>query len=170
MNNTEQFKDGHCDITKACKNLLEIERFHTQNDIRYRLIKLGFHHVNQSTVSRILSRLNVIKVIDAYGKKIYRLPCENESRYTDVSISSKIELITHNECVVIIKTLPGCAQLIARLLDLSHHSEILGSVAGNDMVMVTPNSSYKIEACVIVVKQLLDQPNIESKNEVGLYE
>jgi len=159
MNNTEQSTACHCDITDACKNLLKIERFHTQDDIRQRLIRLGYQHINQSTVSRMLSRLNVIKVTDAYGKKIYRLPSEGKSQHTDVSVSTKIEFITHNQFVVVIKTPPGCAQLIARVLDLNPHPEILGSVAGNDMVMVAPKSIRRIENCENVVKLLLDQPN-----------
>ena len=164
MNNTEQSTTCHCDITDACINLLKIERFHTQDDIRQRLIKLGYHHINQSTVSRMLSRLNVIKVTDAYCKKIYRLPCEDKSRHIDVSVSTKIEFITHNQSVVVIKTPPGCAQLIARVLDLSPHPEILGAVAGNDMVMVAPKSINRIEDCEHVVRLLLGQPNTESIN------
>ncbi|GIC78421.1 arginine repressor [Moritella sp. F3] len=164
MNNIEQSTAYNDNITDACKNLLKIERLHTQDDIRQRLIKLGYNQINQSTVSRMLSRLNVIKVTDAYGKKIYQLPTEGKSRHTDVSVSTKIEFITHNQSVVVIKTPPGCAQLIARLLDLNPHPEILGAVAGNDMVMVAPKSINRIEDCECVVRLLLGQPNTESIN------
>lgn len=164
MNNTEQSTANHNDIIAACENLLKIERLHTQDDIRQQLIKLGYNNINQSTVSRMLSRLNVIKVTDAYGKKIYRLPKEDKARHADVSISTKIEFITHNQSVVVIKTPPGCAQLIARLLDLNPHPEILGSVAGNDMVMIAPKSIHRIDICEQIVRSLLDQPDAVSTN------
>ncbi len=56
-------------ITTACKRLLQQQSFSTQDDIRQRLIDMGFDDVSQSTVSRLLSRLGVAKVPNAYGKK-----------------------------------------------------------------------------------------------------
>jgi len=46
-------------ITTACKRLLQQQSFSTQDDIRQRLIEMGFDDVSQSTVSRLLSRLGV---------------------------------------------------------------------------------------------------------------
>jgi transcriptional regulator of arginine metabolism len=145
-------------ITSACKRLLQQQSFTTQDDIRHQLIELGYDDVSQSTVSRLLSRLSVAKVPNAYGKKVYCLTVENEPVQVGSSISSQIEFITHNQLVVVVKTHPGGAQLVARLIDIQPHAEILGTVGGNDTVMVAPRDIMRIEECEKVVKTRLGIP------------
>lgn len=145
-------------IMTACKRLLQQQSFTTQDDIRHRLIALGYDDVSQSTVSRLLSRLGVAKVPNAYGKKVYCLTVENEPVQVSSSIASQIEFITHNQLVVVVKTHPGGAQLVARLIDIQPHDEILGTVGGNDTVMVAPKDISRIEECEKVVKARLGIP------------
>ncbi|MGF1682059.1 arginine repressor [Photobacterium minamisatsumaniensis] len=145
-------------ITTACKRLLQQQSFTTQDDIRARLIDMGFEDVSQSTVSRLLSRLGVAKVPNAYGKKVYCLTVENEPVQVGSSIASQIEFITHNQLVVVVKTHPGSAQLVARLIDIQPHAEILGTVGGNDTVMIAPKDILRIEQCEQVVKTRLGVP------------
>ncbi len=38
--------------------------------------------------------------------------------------------------MVIVKTRPGCAQLVARLVDIGPHAEVIGTVGGNDTVLI----------------------------------
>lgn len=139
-----------------CENLLRIERLSTQSEIRHKLMALGYSNVNQSTVSRMLARLHIVKVTDACGKKIYQLPSQEQKICTDIFPSTKIIFITHNTNVVVIKTQPGCAQLLARLLDLNPNPNCLGAVAGNDMVMVAPKSIHQIEQCEESIRQSLN--------------
>jgi transcriptional regulator of arginine metabolism len=146
------------DITAACKRLLQQQSFTTQDDIREALISQGFHDVSQSTVSRLLSRLGVAKVPNAYGKKVYCLTVENEGVRVGSSIASQIEFITHNQLVVVVRTHPGSAQLVARLIDVQPHKEILGTVGGNDTVMVAPKDINRIDACENVVRARLGVP------------
>lgn len=56
-------------IATACKRLLQQQSFVTQDDIRQKLIELNFKDVSQSTVSRLLSRLGVAKVLMPMAKK-----------------------------------------------------------------------------------------------------
>lgn len=146
-------------IAAACKRLLQQQSFTTQDDIRQRLIDLGYDDVSQSTVSRLLSRLGVAKIPNAYGKKVYCLTVESEPVQVGSSIASQIEFITHNQLVVVVKTHPGSAQLVARLIDIQPHAEILGTVGGNDTVMVAPKDITRIEQCEQVVKARLGLPN-----------
>ncbi len=139
-------------IATACKRLLQQQSFVTQDDIRQKLIELNFKDVSQSTVSRLLSRLGVAKVPNAYGKKVYCLTVEKEQVQVGSSIASQIEFITHNQLVVVVKTHPGSAQLIARLIDIQPHADILGTVGGTDTVMIAPRDINRIEECEKVVK------------------
>ncbi len=143
------------ELTAACKRLLQQQSFNTQNDLRKALIDVGFTGISQSTVSRLLSQLGVVKVRNASGKKAYCITVETAPVRVDASISSQVEFITHNQSVVVVRTHPGSAQLIARLVDVDPHTEILGTVGGNDTVLVIPKDTNNIEACERVVRTRL---------------
>jgi len=142
-------------ITNVCKRLLQQQSFSTQESLRAELINLGYDDVSQSTVSRILTKLNVVKVPNAYGKKVYCLSMENESIQVDSAISSQVEFITHNQLVVVVRTHPGSAQLVARIIDIQPHEEILGTVGGNDTVMIAPKDINRINECEAIVRKRL---------------
>lgn len=61
--------------------------------------------------------------------------------------------------MVVVKTHPGSAQLIARLIDIQPHADILGTVGGNDTVMIAPRDINRIEECEKVVKTRLGYLN-----------
>lgn len=153
-------KIGTCEDTifHACKRLLQQQSFSTQDEVRAGLFNLGFTDVSQSTVSRLLSRLNVVKVPNAHGKKVYCLTVESEPVQINSSILSQIEYVTHNQLVVVVKTHPGGAQLVGRLIDTQPHQEILGSVGGNDTVMIAPRDVNHIDECERVVRERLGFP------------
>ncbi|EKO3572050.1 MULTISPECIES: arginine repressor [Vibrio] len=142
-------------LTAACKRLLQQQSFANQHELRERLVELGFEGVSQSTVSRLLSQLGVVKIRNACGKKVYCITVETAPVCVESSIASQIEFITHNQSVVVVKTHPGSAQLVARLVDIDPHSEIIGTVGGNDTVLVIPRDANHVEACERIVKSRL---------------
>src|SRR5690606_36961589 len=100
-------------LAAACKRLLQQQSFANQNELREKLIELGFDGISQSTVSRLLSQLGVVKVQNACGKKVYCITVETAPVRVESSIASQIEFITHNQAIVVVKTHPGSAQLVA---------------------------------------------------------
>ena len=142
-------------LTAACKRLLQQQSFTTQNELREALVDIGFDGISQSTVSRLLSQLGVVKVQNTCGKKVYCITVETAPVRVESSISSQIEFITHNQAMVVVKTHPGSAQLVARLVDIDPHTEILGTVGGNDTVLVIPKDIAHIDACERVVRTRL---------------
>lgn len=145
----------HKNMTLTCQRLLQQQSFTTQHDIRSQLIELGFKDISQSTVSRLLFQLGVVKTSNAKGKKNYHLINENESFNVTTTIASQIKFICHNQIIIIIKTHPGSAQLIARLIDMQPHEEILGTIGGNDTIIVAPKDIMRINQCLLVVEQCL---------------
>ncbi len=143
------------DMTAACKRLLQKQSFSTQDDIRHSLVELGFEDISQSTVSRLLAKLKIIKVPNAYGKRVYCLTESTEPAHLHAAISSQIESVTHNQLLVVVKTRPGCAQLVARIIDLHPHTTVLGTIAGNDTIMVAPHDIKQIRECEAAVCQCL---------------
>lgn len=142
-------------LTAACKRLLQQQSFSTQNELRKKLIEIGFKGIGQSTVSRLLSLLGVVKVQNACGEKVYCITPETAPVRVGSSIASQIEFITHNQAMVVVKTHPGVAQLVARLIDIGPHVEILGTVGGNDTVLIIPKNTDNIEECEHIVKTRL---------------
>ncbi|CAH0536658.1 arginine repressor [Vibrio marisflavi] len=142
-------------LTAVCKQLLLQQSFPTQKDLREKLVEIGFKGISQSTVSRLLCQLGITKVQNSCGKKVYCRTVESTAARPASSIASQIEFITHNQSTVIVKTHPGSAQLIARLIDTDPHSEILGTVGGNDTVLIVPKDTNNIDICEQVVKERL---------------
>ncbi|GLT20105.1 hypothetical protein GCM10007938_38880 [Vibrio zhanjiangensis] len=139
-------------LVTACKKLLQQQSFSTQHQLREALVDVGFTGISQSTVSRLLSQLGVIKVQNTCGKKVYCITVETAPVRVESSISSQIEFITHNQSMVVVKTRPGSAQLVARLVDIDPHIDILGTVGGNDTVLVIPKDTQHIDETERVVR------------------
>lgn len=142
-------------LTDVCKRLLQQQSFTTQNKLRQALVELGYEGISQSTVSRLLTHLGVVKVQNACGKKAYCLTSENSPVRVDSSISSQIEMITNNQSLVVVKTHPGSAQLIARLIDIDPHADILATIGGNDTILVVPKHVKDVDRCERVVRARL---------------
>lgn len=65
--------------------------------------------------------------------------------------------VDHNETLIVIKTSPGAAQLIARLLDSVGKSEgILGTIAGDDTIFVTPTTGNDIQVLITNIQKLFE--------------
>lgn len=66
--------------------------------------------------------------------------------------------IDHNDFLVVVKTSPGAAQLIARLLDSVGKSDgILGTIAGDDTIFITPTADTSISQLMQCVQELFER-------------
>ena len=150
--NTKAQQDA---LSKTCKRLLAEQSVSNQKELKEKLMSLGFTGISQSTVSRLLSQLGVVKTVNTKGKRIYCINAENAPVKVCSTLQSQIISISHNSINIVIKTNPGCAQLIARLIDIDPHIEILGTVAGNDTIIIVPRSIAHIDECELVIKHRL---------------
>jgi transcriptional regulator of arginine metabolism len=102
--------------------------------------------VTQATLSRDLDELGAVKVRDASGGLVYAVPGEDGSAPAPPAAepSSRLfrlceELLVSAEAsanLVVLKTPPGGAQLLASALDRASWRDVLGTVAGDDTVLV----------------------------------
>lgn len=142
-------------LLSLCRQLLHQQSFYKQEELRDKLEELGYTGISQSTVSRLLLQLGVVKVKNACGKKVYCITAETAPVNVKSSIASQIESITHNQAMIVIKAYPGSAQLVARLVDFDPHRDIIGTIAGNDTILVIPRDIDNIEGCEKVIRQKL---------------
>ncbi len=117
--------------------ILEIVRkrnVDSQEELRS-LLKAGGIAVTQSTLSRDIRQLGLVKV-----QGIYRLPgIASAATPADVLRRSFSQLIVQSGVsgnILMIRTLPGNAHSLGVVLDAAHWPEVMGTVAGDDTVFV----------------------------------
>lgn len=137
---------------EALRELLLAGEISTQEGLVQELRHRKFV-VTQSTISRDLTRLGAIRARDASGAVVYRLSEEGGSALP-IRASNLKGLLTgieHNGTMIVIKTTPGSASLVARQLDQTRPEGILGTIAGDDTIFVAPSSIKKIQATMAAI-------------------
>jgi transcriptional regulator of arginine metabolism len=95
----------------------------------------------QATVSRDLEDLGAVKVRVPGGETVYAIPeYEPDRRAPEDQLrrvmGEWVAEVRHSGPVVVLRTPPGCAHVVASALDRSGLDGILGTVAGDDTLMV----------------------------------
>ncbi|MFP4363446.1 MAG: arginine repressor [Spirochaetia bacterium] len=124
---------------KTIKAIIKKERVDSQESLLQHLKSLGYQ-VTQATLSRDLKLLKVGKVADGYHGYYYTLPGddetkENERIYKQDFVRGYVSLAFSGN-LGLLKTLPGHADSVALALDNLDFEHILGTVAGDDAVLV----------------------------------
>jgi len=123
----------------AIKQIIDSMSISTQEELIEELEKLG-HEVTQATVSRDIGDLGLQKVrISAKGKgapavkQVYSLPeIERLRSLLDEFMMS----IDRAENLIVIKTNPGTAQAVAAAIDSVKWTDVLGTVGGDDTILI----------------------------------
>ena len=105
--------------------------------------------VTQATLSRDLVELGAVKVRDGDRGLVYALPAEGGDRTPRSGIGQEVldarlarwceELLVSAEAsanLVVLRTPPGAAQFLASALDKDGLPDVLGTIAGDDTVLV----------------------------------
>ncbi len=153
------------DIEQVFKQLLKEEIYSSQSEIVDALNARGFTNVNQSRVSRMLARFGAIRARNTKMNMVYCLPQELSVPSVSSTIKSLVHDIDYNDNIIVIHTSPGSAQMIARMLDSIRKTEgILGTIAGDDTIFVTPRKGITIEDLSRSIEDLFADQRLESSN------
>lgn len=125
------------------KKIISSEVISNQDDLQSRLLALGME-VTQATLSRDLKALQVVKVSDAKAGYAYRLPTYGllHPSFSEPGTSRQNFLadgvlgIEFSGNLGVIKTLPGFAPSTALAIDESGSRVILGTIAGDDTILI----------------------------------
>lgn len=146
------------DLVKIFKDMLKQEKFSSQLEIVQALQEQGFENVNQSKVSRMLTKFGAVRTRNVKMEMVYCLPAEVSVPTTSSPLKNLVLDIDYNQSMVVIRTSPGAAQLIARLLDSIGKSEgILGSIAGDDTIFSTPSNGFTVKKLYHTILALFEQ-------------
>ncbi|MGI6622484.1 MAG: arginine repressor [Clostridiaceae bacterium] len=119
-------------------DIIENNVIETQDDLADKLRELGMD-VTQATISRDIKELRLIKVLTPDGKYRYSAMNSDTGNMNDrllIIIKEAYVSCDYANNILVIKTLPGMAQAVAATLDALGWSDIVGTIAGDDTVMV----------------------------------
>lgn len=105
------------------------------------LLEAGSVDATQATVSRDLEDLGAIKVRVAGGETVYAVPELPSDQHLPEDhlrrvLGEWVVDVGHSLNVVMMRTPPGSAHVVASALDRTGLPEVLGTVAGDDTIMV----------------------------------
>jgi transcriptional regulator of arginine metabolism len=119
--------------------LISSRPIETQEELATLLSQSGFE-VTQATVSRDVKELRLVKVPLGENRYGYALPPDMPKGSIDPRLRrifrESVISMDYSENLIVIKTLPGSAQGVAYAVDNMDWEEILGSLAGDDTILV----------------------------------
>jgi transcriptional regulator of arginine metabolism len=137
------------DRLSAILELVRQHSFSNQEDILQRLHKKGFE-ITQATLSRDIKQLKIVKLPDTSGNYTYVVSAKNPYSKKVSTEESGNELtkkgfisIHFSGNLGVIKTRPGYASVIASDIDGKAFRSIMGTIAGDDTILLIPQEKAK---------------------------
>ena len=129
----------------------------TQEELADLLKEEGFQ-VTQATVSRDIKELALIKV--TYGEDQYRYSLPTEVTVSEARLRFMLKEFVLNYAassnILVVRTAPGNANAVASALDNAQWAEILGSVAGDDTILIVARKPEEIPLLIDKLESYLD--------------
>jgi len=135
------------------KNLISSKEIFNQTQMVKELKKKGIVST-QATLSRDLTELGVVRIPTTNGS-IYRLSTTGDEFTLKNRVAEEIISINGNENMIVVKTYPGRAQGVAVFLDKQSNLEILGTIGGDDTIVIIPKSIKKVRKTIEQIKKIL---------------
>ncbi|MHB1090241.1 MAG: arginine repressor [Ilumatobacteraceae bacterium] len=101
----------------------------------------------QATVSRDLEELGANKMRTARGETVYAIPNFEPDRFSPPEqlrrvLTEWVADVQVSEPMVVVRTPPGCAHVVASALDRSRLHGLVGTVAGDDTMFCLASANY----------------------------
>ena len=119
--------------------------------------------VTQATLSRDLDELGAVKVTTDSGEQVYAVPAEGgdpRPHAPDADTTARLAKVAQDVLVgvdssaniVVLRTPPGGAQYLASAIDRSDWPDVIGTVAGDDTVILItrePDGGAVVAAAIL---------------------
>lgn len=123
---------------KMILELIEKHDIDTQETLIEKLAELGIS-ATQTTISRDIRELKLVKGMTGTGAYKYILPGvkrENSAPVLNSALTDAVIKIEAAKNIVVVKTYPGMGNALGVCIDTLEHPHIVGSVAGDDTVLL----------------------------------
>ncbi|HJO17292.1 MAG: arginine repressor [Vicinamibacterales bacterium] len=122
----------------AIVELVTGEAIHSQELLRKRLKRRGFD-ATQATLSRDIKELGLVKrAADGAYQRADVVQMQTMGPRADVqrAVADYLKRVERVEQMIVLKTDPGEAQLLALAIDRATYDEVVGTVGGDDTILV----------------------------------
>ncbi len=137
------------------KKIVAENEISSQEELTEHLVKMGYN-ISQSTISRDLNQLNFIKIQGV--TKRFKYAKTDVSSSVSPQIYSLFKHVTLSiesaNNLIVIKTLAGNANAAGMAVDEMHFSEVLGTVAGDDTLLVITKTNADAEVVIKTLRTL----------------
>jgi transcriptional regulator of arginine metabolism len=143
---------------QAILDLVKREPLGSQAAILDRLREQGYE-VTQPTVSRDLEELGLVRVRDAEGHLRYASPAEASNGHGPERLHRVLaEYVIGMDAsrnIVVVKTPPGSANVVAQVIDQVGLKNVIGTVAGDDTIMVVTREGVRASTVLDRLQELI---------------
>ena len=141
----------------AILSIIEHQDIETQEELAAALREHGIA-VTQATVSRDIKELRLLKVLSGHGGYKYATADKAEHGLTDRFVRmfmDSVVSIRYAQNIVVLKTLSGSANVAAEAIDSMHCQEILGTMAGDNTILVVVHDETDAATVAARLEELL---------------
>ena len=120
------------------RDIVSSHSIETQDDLVEALRNEGFN-VTQATVSRDIKELQLLKGVRENGVYAYTLPSGQKFNSTNRLKRALVDHFVHidtTDNLIVLKCMPGTANAIGALIDQLEWNEIMGTICGDDTILI----------------------------------
>ncbi len=141
------------------KELVELYEIETQEELADKLKDAGYA-VTQATVSRDIRELKLSKISIGDGRQKYTILIHSDhylsDKYIRVLKDGFVSMDTAQN-ILVVKTVSGMAMAVAAALDAMKLKEIVGSIAGDDTIMVAVRTVEDTQCVQEKIRSVLEE-------------
>lgn len=137
-------------------DLIKEHDIETQEELAEHLKKAGIV-VTQATISRDIKTLRLVKTMTKHGKYKYVVNDKDDFAYSDKLIrifAESIVSVDYSHNIIVLKTISGSAKVASEAVDLMNWPEILGSVAGDNTILLVVKNLEDVQAVIKMIHDL----------------
>ena len=155
----------HKTMNKRAERILALvatKKIHSQEELTQLLAEEGVY-TTQATLSRDLTKLQIFKQTDAAGESCYQLSTSGQepSSTPGSGILNHILSVSFSGQMGVITTHAGCANMVGALIDGHSHPKLMGTLAGDNILLLILRQGTTHAGIVIFLESLL--PGIGNK-------
>lgn len=130
---------------QAIVRLIGARQVSSQPELRRLLSSQGIE-ATQATISRDLEEIGAVKIRVSGGESAYAIPAYEPARVAPGEhlrrvLGEWVAEVSHSGALVVVRTPPGCAHVVASALDRAGDPDLLGTVAGDDTILCVASES-----------------------------
>ncbi len=141
----------------AILSIIESQDIETQEELAAALKAMGISST-QATISRDIKELRLLKVLSSNGGYKYATAEKAEhglsDRFVRIFVDSVLSISYANN-IIVIKTLSGSANAAAEAIDSMRWPEILGTMAGDNTILVITSKNEEAPVIVDALKEII---------------